>query len=89
MPGSGNGTRPNRPGGGFGGNGQAMSQLQQANGADFDKLWVQQMVQDEQATADAAKTEQSQGSDQDAKTLAQQISTETQNTITQLNGLLS
>jgi uncharacterized protein (DUF305 family) len=51
----------------------AMQQLVQAHGADFDRMWLQMMIKHHQGAIDMARTELAQGESQDAKSLAQRI----------------
>jgi len=50
-----------------------MHQLEQATGADFDRIRVQQMIKHHQGALTMARTRLDQGENADAKTLAQQI----------------
>jgi uncharacterized protein (DUF305 family) len=50
-----------------------MAKLEQARGAEFDRLFLQQMIQHHQGAIEMAKTELAQGSNADAKALAQKI----------------
>jgi uncharacterized protein (DUF305 family) len=50
-----------------------MQKLQQAGGAEFDKMFLQMMVSHHQGAVDMAKTELATGADGDAKALAQSI----------------
>jgi uncharacterized protein (DUF305 family) len=50
-----------------------MQKLQQASGAAFDKMFLQMMIQHHQGAVDMAKTELANGSNVDAKALAQRI----------------
>ncbi|MFD8495790.1 DUF305 domain-containing protein [Amycolatopsis sp. NPDC059657] len=50
-----------------------MTKLQGMKGAEFDRMWLQMMVQHHQGAIDMAKTELTQGSNADAKSLAQKI----------------
>jgi uncharacterized protein (DUF305 family) len=52
---------------------EEMQQLEQATGADFDRMWVQMMIKHHQGAVTMAKTEVEQGSNSDAKALAQKI----------------
>ncbi|EHR61343.1 DUF305 domain-containing protein [Saccharomonospora cyanea] len=53
--------------------GEEMRQLEQATGSEFDVMWLQMMVQHHQDAIEMAKTELEEGSDADAKALAQRI----------------
>jgi uncharacterized protein (DUF305 family) len=52
---------------------EEMQQLESASGAEFDRMWVQMMIKHHQGAVAMAKTELEQGSDADAKDLAQKI----------------
>ena len=52
---------------------QDMQQLQAATGAAFDRMWLQMMIKHPQGAVAMATTETQQGSNGDAKALAQQI----------------
>lgn len=65
-----------------------MSKLQGMKGVEFDRMWLQMMIQHHQGAIDMAKTELAQGSSADAKTLAQKIIDGQQAEITEMNGLL-
>lgn len=52
---------------------EEMQQLEQATGADFDRMWLQMMIEHHQGAVDMAKTELEKGSNADAKALAQAI----------------
>ncbi|MGW4528821.1 DUF305 domain-containing protein [Amycolatopsis sp. NPDC004378] len=65
-----------------------MTKLQGMKGAEFDRMWLQMMVQHHQGAIDMANTELSQGSNADAKALAQKIISGQQAEITEMNGLL-
>ncbi|GDY33432.1 DUF305 domain-containing protein [Gandjariella thermophila] len=66
---------------------EEMGQLQQANGADFDRMWLQMMIKHHQGAIDMAKTELAQGSNAEAKELAQKIIDAQQAEITQMRSL--
>lgn len=66
---------------------EEMRQLEQASGADFDRLWVQMMIKHHQGAVAMAKTEIEQGENADAKALAQQIVTAQEAEITEMRGL--
>ncbi|QUQ64434.1 DUF305 domain-containing protein [Kutzneria sp. CA-103260] len=65
-----------------------MAKLQALKGGDFDTMWLQMMVQHHQGAIDMAKTELTQGTSADAKTLAQKIIDGQQAEITEMKGLL-
>lgn len=50
-----------------------MRKLEQAGGAEFDRMWLQMMVQHHQGAVEMARTEVVKGSNADAKALAQRI----------------
>jgi uncharacterized protein (DUF305 family) len=52
---------------------EEMQQLEQASGADFDRLWIQMMLKHHQGAVTMAKFELDKGGNADAKTLAQRI----------------
>lgn len=52
---------------------EEMRELEQASGAEFDNLWVEMMIKHHQGAVAMATTEVKQGSDAEAKALAQQI----------------
>jgi uncharacterized protein (DUF305 family) len=66
-----------------------MTKLQQAKGAEFDKMFLEMMVQHHQGAIDMAKTELASGSNTDAKTLAQKIIDAQQSEITEMQNLLT
>lgn len=65
-----------------------MTKLRAMNGAEFDRAWLQMMVQHHQGAIDMAKTELAQGGNAPAKALAQKIIDGQQAEITEMNGLL-
>ncbi|QOW37774.1 DUF305 domain-containing protein [Nocardia seriolae] len=65
-----------------------MTKLQGMSGAEFDKLWMQMMIQHHQGAITMANTELAQGSNADAKALAQSIVTAQQQEIAQMNTML-
>jgi uncharacterized protein (DUF305 family) len=65
-----------------------MSKLQGMKGAEFDRMWLQMMIQHHQGAIDMAKIELAQGGSADARTLAQKIIDGQQAEITEMNGLL-
>ncbi len=66
-----------------------MQKLEQAKGAEFDKMWLDMMIKHHQGAVDMAKTELEKGSNADAKALAQKIIDAQQAEITEMQGLLS
>jgi uncharacterized protein (DUF305 family) len=66
-----------------------MQKLDQAKGAEFDKMWLDMMIKHHQGAVDMAKTELDKGSNADAKALAQKIIDAQQAEITEMQGLLS
>jgi uncharacterized protein (DUF305 family) len=66
-----------------------MQKLEQAKGAEFDKMWLDMMTKHHQGAIDMAKTELDKGSNTDAKALAQKIIDAQQTEITEMQGLLS
>jgi uncharacterized protein (DUF305 family) len=52
---------------------EQMQQLEQASGAEFDRLWIQLMLQHHEGAVAMAETELEQGGNAEAKALAQQI----------------
>ncbi|AYF78637.1 DUF305 domain-containing protein [Nocardia yunnanensis] len=66
-----------------------MAKLEAASGPEFDKLWMQMMIQHHQGAIDMANTELAQGNNADSKSLAQSIVTAQQQEITQMNTMLS
>ena len=66
-----------------------MKQLEQAKGAEFDKMWLDMMIKHHQGAIDMAKTELGKGASTDAKALAQKIIDAQQGEITEMQGQLS
>ncbi|MFL6121528.1 DUF305 domain-containing protein [Actinophytocola sp.] len=66
---------------------EEMGQLEQASGADFDRMWVQMMIKHHQGAVTMAKTELEQGSNAGAKALAQKIVDAQKSEITEMQGL--
>ena len=91
MPGMSGDSMPGMSGGSMPGMMSAgeMKQLEQAKGAEFDKMWVDMMIKHHQGAIDMAKTELTKGSSTDAKALAQKIIDAQQAEITEMQGLLS
>jgi uncharacterized protein (DUF305 family) len=67
--------------------GEEMQQLEQATGADFDRMWVQMMIKHHQGAVAMARTEAEQGENSDAKALAQKIVDAQEAEITEMQGL--
>ena len=66
-----------------------MQKLQQASGAAFDKMFLQMMIQHHQGAVDMGKTELANGSNADAKALAQSIIDTQTAQITQMQHMLA
>ncbi|MFC3960961.1 DUF305 domain-containing protein [Nocardia jiangsuensis] len=67
---------------------EQMSQMQAASGTEFDRMWLTGMIAHHQGAVEMARTELAQGSNPDAKALAQQIVDAQQAEITEMQGLL-
>ncbi|MFF5990701.1 MULTISPECIES: DUF305 domain-containing protein [Prauserella] len=67
---------------------QEMRQLEQASGADFDRLWMEMMIKHHQGAVDMAKDELKNGSNAEAKALAQQIINAQEAEITEMQAML-
>ncbi len=65
-----------------------LRQLEQANGAEFDRMFLEMMIRHHQGAVEMAKTELNGGRSTDAKALAQRIIDAQQAEITQMRGLL-
>ncbi|MBF6330805.1 DUF305 domain-containing protein [Nocardia transvalensis] len=65
-----------------------MTQLQNSTGPDFDRMWMQMMIQHHQGAIDMSNTELANGTNPDAKALAQSIITAQQAEIQQMQGML-
>lgn len=68
---------------------EEMTTLQQAKDAAFDKAFLEMMIKHHQGAIDMSNTELKQGSNADAKKLAQQITDAQQAEITEMQGLLT
>jgi uncharacterized protein (DUF305 family) len=68
---------------------EQMQQLEQATGADFDRMWLTMMIEHHQGAVAMAKTEVEQGSDADATALAQEIIDAQEAEITEMQGMLA
>jgi uncharacterized protein (DUF305 family) len=66
-----------------------MAQLEQATGADFDRMWLQMMIAHHEGALTMAGAQLEQGSDAEAKALAQKIVDAQQEEITEMQGLLA
>jgi uncharacterized protein (DUF305 family) len=67
---------------------EEMDMLKQAKDADFDKMFLEMMIEHHQGAVDMANTQLREGSNADAKKLAQQIIDAQQKEITEMRGLL-
>ncbi|WP_280266089.1 DUF305 domain-containing protein [Nocardia wallacei] len=65
-----------------------MTALQNATGPEFDRMWMQMMISHHEGAIDMANTELAQGTNPDAKRLAQDIVTAQQAEIEQMRGML-
>ncbi|MEU6579478.1 DUF305 domain-containing protein [Nocardia sp. NPDC046763] len=65
-----------------------MTKLEGLSGPDFDKLWMQMMIEHHQGAITMANTELAQGTNAESKVLAQSIVTAQQQEITQMNSML-
>ena len=68
---------------------QAMSDLEAAMGAEFDKMFLEMMIEHHKGAIDMAATEKSDGKNADAKALADQIITAQKAEITTMESLLA
>jgi uncharacterized protein (DUF305 family) len=66
---------------------EEMRRLEGATGAEFDRMWVQMMIKHHQGAVDMSKTELAQGSDAEAKDLAQKIIDTQEAEIKEMRGL--
>jgi uncharacterized protein (DUF305 family) len=82
MPGMDHGTMPGMM------TADEMAQLDQATGTEFDRLWLTMMIRHHQGAIEMATTELQQGTNPDAKTLAQQIIDAQQAEIDEMQTLL-
>jgi uncharacterized protein (DUF305 family) len=91
MPGMSDGSMPGMSGGSMPGmmSAEEMKQLEQAKGAEFDKMWLDMMIKHHQGAVDMAKTELGKGASTEAKALAQKIIDAQQGEITEMQGMLS
>lgn len=65
-----------------------MATLQKASGADFDKMWLQMMIEHHKGAVTMSNTELADGSNAEVKALAQGIITAQQAEITQMQGMV-
>jgi uncharacterized protein (DUF305 family) len=68
---------------------QQMTELTGLSGAAFDKMWLQMMVEHHQGAITMANDELKNGTNADAKAMAQAIVTAQQAEITTMNGMLA
>ncbi|OUC99774.1 DUF305 domain-containing protein [Streptosporangium minutum] len=87
--------KPAGPEGGHGGHdmpgmmtGEDMAKLREAKGAEFDRMFAKLMIAHHKGAIEMARTEQAQGSNPEAKSLARNIETTQQAEVEQLQGLL-
>ncbi|MFJ4652503.1 DUF305 domain-containing protein [Nocardia sp. NPDC088792] len=66
-----------------------MTKLASLSGPDFDKMWMQMMIEHHQGAIDMSNTESKNGTNADAKALAQSIVTAQQGEIDQMNKMLA
>jgi uncharacterized protein (DUF305 family) len=66
-----------------------MSELEKAKGADFDRMWLQMMIEHHTGAIEMANIELQQGVNTDAKEMAQQIIDAQQAEITTMSNLLA
>lgn len=67
---------------------QQMDALRAATGADFDRMWLEMMIEHHQGAVDMANTEIADGTNAETKALAQNIRTTQQAEIEQMRGML-
>jgi uncharacterized protein (DUF305 family) len=68
--------------------GEEMKNLTAATGPDFDRMFLQMMIRHHQAAVEMAMTEQAQGQNPEAKTLAEQIAADQKAEINEMQSLL-
>lgn len=68
--------------------GDDMAKLEKASGAEFDRMWLDMMIEHHEGAVEMAKTELSQGKDENAKKLAQAVIDGQQQEITEMKDLL-
>jgi uncharacterized protein (DUF305 family) len=66
-----------------------MTQLEQATGASFDRMWLQMMIEHHEGAVTMAKAEVEQGTNPEAKALAQQVVDAQVAEITEMQGMLA
>lgn len=66
-----------------------LQKLGAAKGAEFDRMWLDMMIEHHQGAIDMAKTELAKGGSADAKALARKIIDAQQAEITEMQGLLT
>jgi uncharacterized protein (DUF305 family) len=69
--------------------GDDLKKLEAAKGAEFDKMWLDMMIEHHQGAVDMAGTELAKGGNADAKALARKIIDAQQAEITEMRGLLA
>jgi uncharacterized protein (DUF305 family) len=67
--------------------GEEMIQLNQAKGAEFDRMWIDMMIKHHQGAIEMSKTELASGASPEAKSLAQKIIDAQQAEITEMQAL--
>lgn len=67
---------------------ESMDALDEANGEAFDRMWLEMMIEHHQGAIDMAQTEIADGSNAEAKAMAEAITTTQQTEIDQMNGML-
>lgn len=65
-----------------------MAELEAAQGTEFDRMWLQMMIAHHEGAVQMARTELAEGSNQQARTLAQQIIDTQQAEIQQMQSML-
>jgi uncharacterized protein (DUF305 family) len=66
---------------------EEMKQLEQAKGAEFDRMWTQMMIKHHEGAIEMAKAELAKGTSSEAKSLAQKIIDAQQAEITEMQAL--
>ncbi|MEU4600752.1 DUF305 domain-containing protein [Nocardia sp. NPDC023988] len=67
---------------------EQMSALEAANGAEFDRQWLQMMIEHHQGAVAMAQTEQAEGTNPEAKQLATKIVADQEGEIATMRGML-
>ena len=62
--------------------------LDEAEGADFDRTWLQLMLEHHRGAVEMARTEQAEGSDEEALALAEEIEQSQTREVTEMQALL-